>query len=123
MYKSYFLLVLLLALILSCTPKRDSSSEPPSQDTVVLRDTLRIRDTLSSESPKVYVSADKMNIIYVGVDNPISIETEGLDPEELNPNISGDVGGKIKKTGPHNFMVTVRTSRYPTKKFSCEKNT
>jgi len=43
--------------------------------------------------PAAVVSPDKMNVLYVGVDNPVSISAPGVVPENLVPSISG--GGTI----------------------------
>lgn len=40
--------------------------------------------------PVAVVSPDKMNVLYVGVDNPISISVPGITPENLVPKISGN---------------------------------
>lgn len=54
----------------------------------------------------VAVSADKMNVFYIGVDNPLSVSAAGVSSNDLRVSISGG-GGKIKKTGSNNFMVNV----------------
>lgn len=54
----------------------------------------------------VTVSADKMNVFYIGVDNPISVSAAGISSNELSVSING-AGGKLKKTGKSSFMVTV----------------
>lgn len=43
--------------------------------------------------PAAVVSPDKMNVLYVGVDNPVSISAPGVVPENILPSISG--GGTI----------------------------
>jgi len=54
----------------------------------------------------VTVSADKMNVFYIGVDNPVSVSAAGISSNDLSVSISGG-GGKIRKTGSANYMVTV----------------
>ncbi len=44
--------------------------------------------------PAAVVSPDKMNVFYIGVDNPVSISAPGVTPANLQPSISG--GGSIK---------------------------
>ncbi len=39
--------------------------------------------------PAAAVSPDKMNVFYIGVDNPVSITAAGVAPENLSPNITG----------------------------------
>lgn len=40
------------------------------------------------------VSAPKMNVLYIGVDNPVLISSEGISSKILKVSISG---GKLKK--------------------------
>ena len=54
----------------------------------------------------VAVSADKMNVFYIGVQNPISVSAAGISSNDLKVSVSG-ANGKIKKTGSNNFEVTV----------------
>lgn len=54
----------------------------------------------------VNVSADKMNVFYIGVDNPISVSAAGVNSNELKVSLSGG-GGQLKKTGSNSWNVTV----------------
>ncbi len=54
----------------------------------------------------VTVSADKMNVFYIGVDNPVSISAAGISTKDLNVGISGG-GGSIKRVGTGNYVVNV----------------
>ena len=54
----------------------------------------------------VAVSADKMNVFYIGVDNPISVSAAGVNSNSLRVSISGG-GGKIKKVNNNNYVVNV----------------
>ena len=54
----------------------------------------------------VTVSADKMNVFYIGVNNPISVSAAGISSNDLKVSISGG-GGSVKKTGSANYAVTV----------------
>ncbi|MDP4710469.1 MAG: gliding motility protein GldM [Saprospiraceae bacterium] len=54
----------------------------------------------------VAVSADKMNVFYIGVDNPVSVSAAGISSNELSVSIDGG-GGTIKKVGSNNFVVNV----------------
>ena len=56
----------------------------------------------------VAISADKMNVFYIGVTNPISVSAAGVSSNDLNVGISGG-GGKLTKTGSNNWDVTVTT--------------
>ena len=50
------------------------------------------------------VSADKMNVMYIGVDNPISVTAAGISSNDLKVNCSGCT---LKKTGQGKFIATV----------------
>jgi gliding motility-associated protein GldM len=52
----------------------------------------------------VAVSADKMNVFYIGVKNPISVSAAGISSNELNVSVPG---GSLQKTGSNNWDVTV----------------
>jgi gliding motility-associated protein GldM len=54
----------------------------------------------------VAVSADKMNVFYIGVDNPISVSAAGISSNELRVGVTGG-GGSITKTGSNNYTVRV----------------
>lgn len=45
--------------------------------------------------PTAVVSADKMNVFYIGVDNPVSISAPGVPKEKIKASISGDGGATI----------------------------
>ena len=53
----------------------------------------------------VTVSADKMNVFYIGVDNPVSVAAAGVKTSSLKVGMSGG-GGKIKRSGS-GYMVNV----------------
>ncbi|MBI4944775.1 MAG: gliding motility protein GldM [Bacteroidetes bacterium] len=66
--------------------------------------------------PAIVVSPDKMNVFYIGVDNPVSISVPGIAAEDLQPSISGggSIGGvrgkyTVKVTGASK-EVTVNVS-------------
>jgi len=50
------------------------------------------------------VSAIKMNVLYVGLENPINISVPGTASDKINASITG---GSIKRMGSGNFIVTV----------------
>jgi hypothetical protein len=54
----------------------------------------------------VAISADKMNVFYIGVDNPISVSAAGVSSNDLKVGISGG-GGTMKKVGSNTWNVTV----------------
>jgi len=54
----------------------------------------------------VAISADKMNVFYIGVDNPISVSAAGSSSNDLQVGISGG-GGQLSKTGSNTWNVKV----------------
>lgn len=56
--------------------------------------------------PSLVVSADKMNVFYIGVDNPVSISVPGMAPDALTASISQ---GSISKKG-NSYVVRVKTN-------------
>ena len=57
--------------------------------------------------PAASVSAEKMNVLYIGVDNPIGISAAGVAPTDLHPSITG-CGGSLKSAGkPGEYIVNV----------------
>jgi len=52
------------------------------------------------------VSADKMNVFYVGVDNPVSVSAGGINSNELKVSCSGG-GCNMSKKGKFNYSVRV----------------
>jgi len=54
------------------------------------------------------VSADKMNVFYIGVDNPISVSAAGVSSNDLR--VSGSGGGvQLTRTGVGKYNATVKT--------------
>jgi gliding motility-associated protein GldM len=67
-------------------------------------------------APAVAVAAEKMNVIYIGVDNPVSVSAAGVSPTDLLVNLSGcgatktgGAGGKFvfRATSPGTMQVSV----------------
>lgn len=54
--------------------------------------------------PSGTVSADKMNVIYIGVPNPITVSAAGIAPADINATIDG-CGGKLTPKGAGKFDV------------------
>lgn len=71
-----------------------------------LRDSLRNASPASAAGQMVgFVAADKMNVFYIGVDNPITITAPGVNAGDLTPSI---VGGSMRSSGkPGSYIVTV----------------
>ncbi|RAJ75461.1 gliding motility-associated protein GldM [Chitinophaga dinghuensis] len=51
------------------------------------------------------ISADKMNVLYIGVQNPISITAAGVPAEAVSASLAG--GGSITKKGAGSYIVSV----------------
>ncbi|MBP7808774.1 MAG: hypothetical protein KA163_05745 [Bacteroidia bacterium] len=67
-------------------------------------------------APAVAVAAEKMNVIYIGVDNPVAVSAAGVSPTDLMVNLSGcgatktgGAGGKFifRATTPGTMQVSV----------------
>ncbi len=56
--------------------------------------------------PAMAISPTKMNVFYIGVDNPVDISVAGGAPSEVIANISGG-GGKITNKGQGHYIVNV----------------
>jgi gliding motility-associated protein GldM len=54
--------------------------------------------------PALTVSADKMNVFYAGLDNPVSVSVPGIPNERLSVSIDN---GKINPIGNGKYSVTV----------------
>lgn len=88
-------------------------------------------------APSVAVEPEKMNVIYIGVDNPIIVSAAGVSPTDLNVNISGcgatksgGAGGKfvVRATSPGECSISVSAKtkdgvkpQGPPKKFRVKK--
>ena len=62
--------------------------------------------------PSVTVSADAMNVFYIGVDNPVSISVPGIPMEQLKPTISA---GTLTPKGGGKYVVRVNQGTKLTK--------
>ncbi len=56
--------------------------------------------------PSVSVSPTKMNVFYIGVDNPVDITAAGVASDKVNASISA---GSIVKDGKGGYIVKVKT--------------
>ncbi|MCC6383619.1 MAG: gliding motility protein GldM, partial [Bacteroidia bacterium] len=61
--------------------------------------------------PSTVISADKMNVLYIGVDNPMSISVPGVANENVVATITGGGGSLTKdpKAGGGHYMAKVTT--------------
>jgi gliding motility-associated protein GldM len=66
--------------------------------------------------PTATISATKMNVFYIGVDNPVSISVPGASNEQVMATIAGCGGTMTKAAGSGNYIVRV------TAKGTCKVN-
>ena len=55
----------------------------------------------------VAISPTKMNVFYIGVDNPVDISAAGTNSNTLRASMSGAGGGTIRKVSDGRFVVNV----------------
>jgi gliding motility-associated protein GldM len=104
---------------------------PNRQGTITYRGVVAVKNT-STGATKYYpfeneytvaksqavVSADKMNVLYIGVDNPVSISVPGFQANQIRPSITSGYGSltavtgggyiaKVTKTGDAKINVSV----------------
>ncbi len=58
-------------------------------------------------SANASIALDKMNVLYIGVDNPVTIAASGGGDDKVNATISG--GGSLRKIGPGKYIASVGT--------------
>lgn len=68
--------------------------------------------------PSVNVSADKMNVVYIGVDNPVTIAAAGVATSAMKVSMSGGTMTKksgtnyiVKATKPGKAVITVKDTK------------
>ena len=61
----------------------------------------------------VAISPTKMNVFYIGVDNPVDISAAGSSSNSIVASMSGEGDGKIKRATDGSYIVNVKT---PTKR-------
>jgi gliding motility-associated protein GldM len=61
----------------------------------------------------VTVSATKMNVFYIGVDNPVEVAASGISSNDLKVTMGGSGGGTISKNANGTFTVNVKTPTRP----------
>ncbi|MFC2175370.1 GldM family protein [Bacteroidota bacterium] len=70
----------------------------------------------------VVVSPTKMNVLYRGVKNPISVSVPGVAPENVTPRLSGGSLRPDAKAGKGNYIAEVQGGSEATVKVSAEVN-
>ena len=60
-------------------------------------------------APQAAISADELNVLYVGLPNPISVSVGGVDPKNVTVSVvGGGVNLRAAKPGQFNALVPVR---------------
>ena len=76
----------------------------PADPTII--HSYQFKSEYKAARPAIVVSPDKMNVFYIGIDNPVSISVPGIAAEDLQPSMSGgSIGGSRGK-----YMVKVPQS-------------
>ena len=55
----------------------------------------------------VAIAATKMNVFYIGVDNPVEVSAAGISSNKLNVTMTGAGGGTISRNGDGTYTVKV----------------
>lgn len=62
----------------------------------------------AADTPACVVSADKMNIIYIGIENPMSILTKGMNTDKIVVSARGG-GVVLKQNDDYHYSATATT--------------
>lgn len=68
----------------------------------------------------VVVSPTKMNVLYIGVDNPISVSVPGVAPENVRPTLSGGSLTPDSKAGKGNYIAKISGGKKATVSVSAD---
>jgi gliding motility-associated protein GldM len=106
-------------------------TSPNRQGTITYRGVVAVKNTNTGKTKyypfeneytvaksQAVVSADKMNVLYIGVDNPVSISVPGFQANQIRPSITSGYGSltptsgggymaKVTKTGEAKINVSV----------------
>ncbi len=104
---SIFCLLSMLIFNIQCSSKSNDASSSdvraPGSDE---QNAVLVQDKTQESGQSAFLRADKMNALYVGIDNPITLETIGLPPNDLKLEITK---GKahISPNGAGTYLVMV----------------
>lgn len=60
-------------------------------------------------APQAAISADELNVVYVGLPNPISVSVGGVDPKNVSVTVTGGgVSLRANKPGSYNAIIPTR---------------
>jgi gliding motility-associated protein GldM len=68
------------------------------------RETFKKDFSYEVGQPSVNVAADKQNVLYIGVDNPVTVAAAGITTSSLKVTMSG---GSLKSYGKTSYLATV----------------
>jgi len=127
--KNCITIILAIFILVAC---QNPKTEETQNIEVVIRDTIVVRDTFVKTKIEKKAVADislsKLNIFYVGLDNPIEIKTMGIEGD-VSVNISdgsirklgtGKYSVKVKKEGTTTINVYADGKKIGSKKFTCK---
>jgi len=66
--------------------------------------------TYQVAKPQLIVSPTKMNVFYIGVDNPVDISVPGFPDDKIKPSVSGG-GGSVRKARSGYIVKVTRVTR------------
>jgi len=79
--------------------------EIPKPGSETEKDTFNFESSYQVAVPSVSVSPTKMNVFYIGVDNPVEITAAGTPADKVSASMSS---GTIRKKGGSNYIVRVK---------------
>lgn len=95
-------------MLFSSTEEKVPTAEPIVEAPAPVPSSHQDHPTKQSEiAPTASIAATKMNVFYIGVDNPLEVMVPGISSNILRVNILGG-GGKLRKTGPTSWFVNVK---------------
>jgi len=80
-------------------------------------ETYPFSETYSVGASTTSISADKMNVLYIGLQNPISVSAGGVPSEKVSASISG---GSLSRTGTGQYSAVVSSPGRATVTVSAE---
>ena len=63
-----------------------------------------------AQKPAGVVSADKMNVLFIGLDNPVSVSVPGVSNNKVRPSISTGTLSPESKSGAGHYIANVTSS-------------
>jgi len=110
--KNYIIIALISLPIFTLafwqTGKKEKIEKVKTTDTIFITDTIIVTDTIEVtkivEDTAVFITPTKMDILYIGIDNPMDVSVFG-EAENIGVTISN---GEIEKKGNGKYVVRVK---------------